>query len=157
MRYPSALYCANLHAYPTVSNATTKSVFFKINSPSRFFPTLLTLFPHPRDKYLMSKLRLPRKFPAQACRTEKFQSLIKFGLLWYQYFFFVSCVSNGRLNFCVHVFCVLWNPCAHPLSTSKFFLLKLKPALFSSMSKSHRCILAIFWMLRGNIIRTVPC
>ena len=76
MRYPSALYCANLHAYPTLSNAATKSVFFKkINSPSRFFPTLLTLFPHPRDKDLMSKLRLPRKFPALAlaCRTEKFQ------------------------------------------------------------------------------------
>jgi len=60
-------------------------------------------------------------------------------------------------KFLCHVFCVLWNPCAHPLSTPKFFLLKLKPALFLSMSKSHRWILAIFWMLRGNIIRTVPC
>ena len=49
-----------------------------------FHYSVIALVTPPRDKSLIAKLRVPRKYPALASRTKKYQSFINFALLHYQ-------------------------------------------------------------------------
>ena len=66
--------------------------------------SLHCLLPPPRDKSLIAKLRVPRKYPVLASRAKKYQSFINFALLHYQWICSrFSCCTLRLMHCCYYV------------------------------------------------------
>lgn len=81
MHYSSSLYYADLPSLQQRRDQQARNFFNQILQPKS---SLHCLLPPPRDKSLIAKLRVPRKYPVLASRTKKYQSFINFALLHYQ-------------------------------------------------------------------------
>jgi len=81
MPYTSALFVAGLEDLESRRDLLSHNFFISILlSTSR----LHSLLPPPRDPELLSRIRVPSKYPRISNRTKKYQSFISYTLAHYQ-------------------------------------------------------------------------